>query len=204
MGKKRSFTKLKKEYSYEGFINFCKDTAKRYANSAPEFARTYFCELLNISPSCFYRVLEHAIVTNLVTEKEYEKMYQKSYKNQRSHTEDNSGGTTTYLRYMDMYKRRCQYIAYGIDSKTVREFVLQYIDNNLSKPELVKKYDISDSTANLLLIRSIEEGIITDEEVNKLEKRCLKNNVSKETVRDCFKVYRSKRKEFLEGLNQNN
>ena len=40
--------------------------AFEYANSAPEFARTYFSQKYGISQTVFYRVLEFAIICGLV------------------------------------------------------------------------------------------------------------------------------------------
>lgn len=195
--RRRNFTKLKTEYSYEGFCNFCKDVAERYANSDAEFARSYYCRTLNISEACFYRVLEFAVVMNLVSDEIFYKMREKAIKNQKAHAPN--AGIASLEKYGIMYEQRCKYIAYAVQVEDVRKFALEYIEKNkISKKDLAKEYGYSTRVADILLVRSIEEGIITDEQVDEMQERCVIFSPGNfKILNDFFSGLKKKRKAFL-------
>ena len=201
MDKRRSFKELKNDCSYEGFCNFCKDVAERYATSEIEFARSYYCKTLNISESCFYKVLEFAVVMNLVSDKTFEKMRDKAVKNQKAHAPN--AGITTLEKYGKMFEQRCQFIAYAIQVEEVRKFALEYIEKSTTpKKDLAEKYGYSPRVADILLIRSVEEGIITDEQVDEMQQRCVIFSPGHfKSINEYFIGLKKKRKAFLSNNN---
>lgn len=203
MDKRRSFTKLKNDCSYEGFCNFCKDVAERYANSEIEFARSYYCKTLNISESCFYKVLEFAVVMNLVSDKCFEKMKEKAVKNQKVHAPN--AGITTLEKYGKMYEQRCQFIACAVQIEDIRKFALEYIEKSTTpKIQLAEKYGYSSRVADILLIRSVEEGIITDDQVDEMQQRCVIFSPGHfKSINEYFIGLKKKRKAFLSNIEKN-
>lgn len=201
MKKKRSFTQLKKSMSCVAFTKFCKDLTEEYAKSEPQFARTYFTEHYNISTDCYYKVLEHAVVTNLVEDVVVTKMMNKAIKNQSAHNE--SAGVTSVIKYARMYEQRCKYIANSFLDKEVREAATDFGDNpDISKVDLASSYGVARKVFELVLVRAIEENIADDRTVDAMEARSIKNakpqNV--EMTKEYFTALRKKREANKQGI----
>lgn len=199
--KKRSFKQLKIELTFAKFNTFCKEVAEQYATSENEFARSWFCEHYNISKSCFYRVLEHAAVTNLVDEEIFKKMREKALKNQKAHAE--GAGVTTLEKYARIYQKRCEYIAMSFVKDDIIKFATDFADNpDISKQDLSVVYEIPTKAADLILVSAIENSIINDVVVDAIERRSINNaeTSKKEITKQFFKALRKKREANKKGF----
>lgn len=199
--KKRSFTQLKKNMSYEEFNRFCKKITEEYAKSEAQFARTYFCEHYNISVSCYYKVLEYAVVTNLVEDVVVSKMMNKAVANQNLHK--NGAGGSSLAKYARMYDGRCKYIAMTFPKDEVKRFAEDFADNpDISKGDIASSYGIVRKVVELLLVRAIEENIADDRTVDAIEKRSIKNAspAKVQMTKEYFDALRKKREANKEGI----
>ena len=201
MGKKRSFTKLKKSMTIDEFNRFCKKITKEYAESEAQFARTYFTEHYNISVDCYYKVLEYAVVTNLVEDIVVSKMMNKAIKNQTIHNE--SAGASSVLKYSRMYTQRCKYIAITFSKKEIEKIAIDFGDNpDISKGDLAAAYGISRKVLELLLVKAIEESIADDRTVNSIELRSISNAKQEDVkmTKEYFAALRKKREANKQGI----
>lgn len=201
MEKKRSFTQLKKSMTIDKFNKFCKKITEEYAKSEPHFARTYFTEHYNISTNCYYKLLEHAVVTNLVEDVVVSKMMNKAIKNQTAHNE--SAGATSVAKYARMYDQRCKYIANAFTDKEVIKVATDFGDNpDISKSDLASSYGVTRKVFELVLVRAIEENIADDRTIEAMEYRSIKNakpqNV--EMTKEYFAALRKKRESNKQGI----
>lgn len=201
MEKKRSFTQLKKSMNCSEFNNFCKKLTKEYANSEAQFARTYFTQHYNISVDCYYKVLEYAVVTNLVEDVIVNKMMDKAVKNQSVHNE--SAGASSIIKYARMYDQRCKFIANSFIDKEIKTMAIDFGDNpDISKADLAASYGIVRKVLELVLVRAIEENIADDKTVDAIERRSIKNakpeNV--QMTKDYFAALRKKREANKQGI----
>ena len=200
--KKRNFTQLQKSMTYWEFNNFCKKVTEQYANSEAKFARTYYTQMYNISESCYYRIIEYAIVTNLVNEKNVNKAMNKAIANQKLHNPN--AGSTSLVKYSKMYAQRCEYISKSYTDEEVKEMVKIFTDNpNISKEDLASAYGISRKTFELVLIRAIEENIVENKTVDLMEKRSIENASleSKKGIEEYFNTLKKKREANKENNN---
>ena len=202
--KKRSITQLKKTMNYEEFNVFCGLLAKQYANSETQFARTYFCERYNISKNCYYKILEYAIVTNLVSDKVVSRMMNKAIANAEAHAI--GGGNAVNIHYNKMLAQRNNYILLQIPEQTIVNFANDFADNpDISKYDLAEAYEISLKIAELILVKAIEENIVPDHVVDSIESRSI-INADKEDLqltKNFFKALRQKRDANLKGITLN-
>lgn len=188
---KRSFRDLAKVMSAQEMDKFCKRIAESYANSETRFARSYYTEHENISVSCFYKVLERAIVMNLVSEKTVDKMEKKAEINQSSHAE--GAGMTSREKYAALRKKRNEYIIFLYSEEEIKQLATEFANNpEVSKKQFAEKYDVSITVIDVLLKKSITENIINDETFAKIEERSLQKDSSKR-AKDFFKLLHERR-----------
>ena len=199
--KKRSFTQLKKQMSFKEFCDFCKSVTEDYANSEMHFARSYFCNNHNISPSCFYRVLEYAVITNLVDEITFSKMLDKAKANQKAHS-DKAGGSSD-VKFARMYTERCKFIATSIETSEVENLAKLYAHKyDLSKSEIAWNAGIPVKVLDYVLLRAIEECIVDDALFAAIEKRSLSKTKPEklEYTKDFFAGLQKKRIAFKRNI----
>lgn len=189
--KKRSFRDLAKTMSAQEMDRFCKKIAESYANSETRFARSYYTEHENISVSCFYKVLERAIVMNLVSEKTVDKMEKKAEINQASHAE--GAGITSREKYAALRKKRNEYIIFLYSEEEIAQLATEFANHpEISKKEFAEKYDVSITVIDVLLKKAITENIIDDETFAKIEQRSLKKDSSKR-AKEFFQLLHERR-----------
>ena len=192
----KNFTAKKKELSPEGLNHFVKRIATQYANSDGQFSATYFTKAEGITSSCFYRVLDEAVIRNLVSEEIVEKMEQKAISNQQRHCEE--AGSRTILHYNDLRMKRREYIIKNLsisEKISIAEYVTMNLDKNLG--EIARDYDMNPLTLKKIL-REVFVNPNTDEEICiRLEERSVVREESEEKknlIREAFKKLWSERK----------
>ena len=198
MDKKRSFTQIKKTMQLKEFEDFCKKLTEEYANSEPQFSRNYFCNYYNISESCYYKIMEYAVIMDLVTDNIVAKMLNKSMINQNLHSA--GAGGSSVAKYAKMYASRCNYIALSFIDDEVRKIATDFADNpDIPKQDIASMHGISKKVLDLLLERAIEQSIIDDKTVDSIEKRSLNNSHSSniECTKQYFEGLRKKRKAYM-------
>ena len=205
---KRNYSYLKKHMSQEEFKTFCKKVANQYAKSDDHFSSSYFVKTENITKSCFYRVIEEAVVRNWISEEIVNKVEAKSISNQKYHAQN--AGETTLRKYAELRRKRNEYIFSLYSDEEIRniakEFaerpVSSYIVNeiefaerkeNISKRDFAKKYDLNIVVLDALLKKAFVENIADDEICKTIERRSLQRDSSKRTV-EFFQYLWSKRR----------
>lgn len=188
---KRNFTQLRKSMDQERFASFCKKIATEYAKSEAKFARTYFTNAYNITGSCYDKVMEYAVVENLVEEVIVIKMMNKAIANQKLH--GSNDGTTTRAKYARMYAKRCENIAKTFEKEEIKNIATDFAKSpSMTKRDFAASCGISRKVLELLLERAITENIVEDTVVDAIETRSLMRN-SGEDTKVYFASLRTKR-----------
>lgn len=199
--RKRSFKDLTKTMTTTQIDNFCKKIAESYANSEAKFARTYYTEHENISISCFYKVLERAVILNLVSEKIVDKMERKAELNQSVHAE--GAGITSKEKYEMLRKKRNEYIIFLYSDEEIKKLATDFANNpEISKTEFTEKYDVSIKVLDTLLKKAITENLIDDETFAKIEERSLAKDSSLR-AKEFFKLLHKRRNSNLKETTLN-
>lgn len=188
---KRSFSVLKKSMTTTAFDYFCQKIAEEYANSDGEFARSYFSNKYDISNACFYKVLEYAIINNLVSDEIVDLMQSKAIQNQKPHA--NEAGIKSILHYQNMRKKRYEKIVSNLSEKEIKTIAKEFANNfDISKEELAEKHSMSIKVIDLILLKAILELIVDDETFALIRERSLSNNNNKK-AEDFFNELAKKR-----------
>lgn len=184
--KGRSFTQIKKSMSAEEFKSFCIQIAEKYANSNGEFARSYFMKEYGISASCFYKILETAIVCNWVSDETVKKMEAKALLNQKAHIAE--AGLSTRKHYAKMRQKRQEYILSFYTEKEIENLAVNFAYSPLSKKEFSETEGISVGMLDKLLKKAIVELIVDDIIFDAIRHRSLENTSEnqKERTEDFF------------------
>lgn len=176
MLKKRSFEILKETMTEEQLIKFCTKIATLYATSESNFARSYFTENFNISTSCYNKILELAVVRNMVNDKMVDKMEKKAIANQNMHAE--GAGATSIVHYSELRVERRKFILSTFSNEKIIEIIHEFIEKDIFKNELAEKYNVDTKVIDLIIKRGIVENLISDELFHMIELRTLKRDNS--------------------------
>lgn len=178
---RRTYTKLKKQMSVIEFETFCKRIANQYGKSEGHYSASYFVENENITRRCFYRILEEAIVRNLVTEQTVNYMEAKAISNQRNYGKN--AGEATLRHYAQLRKKREEFIISQYSKLEIKKVAEDFAKSlELSKKDFAKKYGISISILDALLKTAFVENIADDQICKKIEKRSLDKDSSKRAM----------------------
>lgn len=176
--KGRNYTYLKKNMNSAEFKGLCKQIAIEYAKSENHFSYSYFVKNYNITKSCFYRILEEAIVTNLISEDDVRKMEIKAISNQKNYAAN--AGESTLRHYALLRSKRNNYILESYSNEQIKSLAEDFAANSkISKLEFAEKYDISIVVLDKMLKKAFIENIIDDQTCKEIEKRSLKKDSSK-------------------------
>ncbi len=179
---KRNYSYLKKHMSQEDFKSFCKRIANQYAKSDNHFSSSYFMKTENITKSCFYRVVEEAVVRNWVSEDMVNKIEAKSISNQKYHAQN--AGESTIRKYAELRRKRNEYIFSQYSDAEIKELAKAFAERSdeISKRDFAKKYDLSIMVLDALMKKAFVENIADDETCKTIERRSLQRDSSKRTV----------------------
>ncbi len=170
--RRRNYTQLKNSMTLIEFEKFCKKIANQYAYSNSEYSSSYFCRNENITRACFYKILDDAVIKNLVEEETIQKMESKAILNQKNHAAN--AGTTTKSHYSTLRSKRNQYIISlysDVEIKILAEDFAESVEE--TKAEFAKRYKVSNMVIDALLKKAFINVIIDDETCRKIQERSL-------------------------------
>lgn len=198
----RKFTTLKKSMLLEEFNQFCKKITEEYANSEPQFARTYFCNRYEITIACFYKILEYATIENLVEDIIVQKMMRKAMLNQNAHK--NGAGYSSIIKYARMYHKRWKNFAKKeMTAEEVKALAIDFGDNpKITKAEFASAYCVHSKVIDYALERAIEENIANDKTVDAIERRSIAH-AKKDTIGSTKKYFSNLRERRRENQLRN-
>ena len=173
--KKRSYNALKNELeTTERFNDFAAEVANKYATTDLEYARKHICEDYGITSTCYYKLLEYAVVECLVDDVTVVNIMGKSANNQALYYEG-SGGTSV-AKYNRLYDARCKKIASKMPLSLVCELAKSFASGakGTSKYRLACDNEISTRVIDYVLEMAILEDVVLEEEKVKIAKRLIK------------------------------
>lgn len=180
--KKRSFSKLKNSMNLMEFESFCRRIASQYAKSNEQYSGSYFMKTENITRECFYKILDEAVIRNLVSEEMVDKMEIKSITNQKNHAVN--AGESSKKHYAMLRKKRNEYIICLYSDIEIRLLAEDFAEaTGETKEDFAKRYKVSIPVLDILLKKAFTENIADDITCKKIEKRSLAKDSSKRAVK---------------------
>lgn len=193
--KARTYTQLEKEKSLEELNRFKKEVTERYATSEFECSQEDVARDNNITRACLRRLMDEAITEGLVSIEIAILVRNKAI--QKSKMKVQQAGGRSISHHNNLMKKRAEYLATGISRVETKE-IAEDIANDSSKPisYFTRKHGIeSDYITKLLLQKAIVENIVSDEYMEKIIARSLKNNSSGYNYFKWIRQEREKNKE---------
>lgn len=152
--------------------------AKSYADTSNGFDYKDYTESYNISKHTFYKLLERAVVENIVETDVVKGMYDKSLFNVGIKHEG-KGAQIIKKHYEDIWARRQNYM---IPEIAALQLIKEYANSDLTKQAFCEEYAITKNFFSAILKKYIVTDKISDETFEKLSKKGLKNNFSKDAM----------------------
>lgn len=154
------------------------DIATQYANSSQEYSRSYFSMQYNISYSTFYKLLERAVVENIVDESIVRKMATKAENNAlKKAGEGARKRSENHYKYL-LLKRK----AFMLPKEDTKSMAITYASSPLVKKDFCKSNFIDTKLFDKMLCKAIIENWITDEVVSKIKDKAIQNNSNEKTT----------------------
>ena len=192
---KRSFCNLKKAMNKKEFFDFCKKIATEYANSPCEYARSYTTNKYNISPNCYYMILECAVIKNLVDDKTVYAMEKKALENQKAHI--SHAGMTTRRHYSNLWRIREETkIVDKYSNDELRKIATRFAFSDFSLAECAEYENVSVRIYTLLLEKAIIELLVDDNIYEAIKKRSIERascDEARNKSKNYFKILARKR-----------
>lgn len=180
--KARTFKQLQKEKTLQDLNRFAKEVTELYAKSVIEYTQSKVAKDNNLTPKGLRDLMDYAIVTALVTRETENLVLAKAMENQRRKRQE--AGASSLEHYYRLIKEREEYLAQffsKVEVKKIAEHIAKVPSMSISY--FTQKYKIeSDRITRLLLRRAIVEDIVSDEVMEEVIKRSLRNNKTEFTI----------------------
>lgn len=193
----RTYTQLQKEKSLEELKEFEIKVLERYATSGYVVSQTDVARDNNITPNCFKRIKEDAIIHGYISREMAQAIRNKAVNKSERRIQQSGGKCVLY--YERLIREREEFLVTGISKVQIKD-IAEDVANNPSKPitYFKKKYDLeSDRLVRLILKIAIVEVIVNDETVDLIEKRSIENSKQEysEMINKFMLKLKEKRKE---------
>ena len=170
--KGRSFKALKDSMEEIKFQQLCKKIAEEYANSACEFARSYFLKQYGINQECYYKVLNTAVIEGIVDDDIVEKMELKALANQKAHAVNAGLSTRKHYNKLRRLRQENMEVSQFCDEQ-IKQWATEFAYSPLSISEFAKERNVTARIFSLLLEKAVEEVIVDDMIYQKLRNRSI-------------------------------
>ena len=177
--KRRSFTDLEKDRNRKQMRTFVKEVAEFYANTDNEISKPYITNYYQITDSCYYKILEFAIIWGVVDDATVKRMEEKTCYNACLHS---GSSYRTENKYSELKKLRREYAEFPFSRKEAKEITHLFIEERINKENLARKFCTTKSKIDKAIYVSIESNWVKDEIYNKIKESSLKVDSSEETV----------------------
>lgn len=202
--KLRSYTDMQRNTSQKDLDQFARDIAISYATSELHYSRSYYTSKYIVNSSCFTKLLERAVVCDLVSDEIVNKMRKKAYRNSNIKSIEYSGDGTiaTEVHYSKMIGERKWF-------KFLRDFpeedkikITTYFAEHfeVSKAECAKKFNLSTIELGKIIEDTLLKNKVDDEIFSKIRTRSLGDNPSESSIK-YFATLKRKRNKMKRATN---
>lgn len=167
--------------------------AVMYAGTDASYSSEYFCREFEITQPTFYKLLEKAVVENIVELEIVEAIKKKSAYNALRKAGKNAE-KRSQKHYEHLIQKRKLFV---LSKKESIALTKAYISTDLDKQKFCHKEFCTTELLNRTILKSMLENWISDEDVNKLKEKSLKKESTPRAIEFWEKVesYRNANKE---------
>lgn len=197
--KERTFKMVAKEKSPEELNRFAKEVTELYANSVMEYSQKNLAKDNNLTVQGARDVMDYAIVMVLVSRETASKVLMKAISNQRS--KNQGAGGSSLMHHRKLIRQREEYLANAFSRAEVKKMAEDFA-RQTQKPisDFARKYKLeSERVIRLILHRAIAENIVSNEVMEAMIRRSLRNNET-QAAKQYFENLRKERKKDNSAL----
>jgi hypothetical protein len=177
--KRKNYSELEKTRNRRQMRAYVREVAEFYANTDNGISKPYITNYYQITDSCYYKILEYAVIWGVVDDVIVKRMEEKTSYNAQLHS-----GTSyrTENKYSELKKLRREYAEFPFSRKEAKEITHLFIEERINKENLARKFCTTKSKIDKAIYVSIESNWVKDEIYNKIKESSLKVDSSEETV----------------------
>lgn len=177
--KRKNFTEISKTKNRRQIRAFVRQVAEFYANTDNGISKPYITNYYQITDSCYYKVLEYAVIWGVVNDTIVKRMEEKTCYNARLHS-----GTSyrTENKYSELKKLRREYAEFPFSRKEAKEITMLFTEKKFTKEELAKMYCTTKSKIDKAIYVSIASNWVKDEIYHKIKESSLKADSTEKTA----------------------
>ena len=156
-----------KKSIYDQFLDFkgrnhlttkqIQEMVTEYANSGPDYARSYFTKKYEISEHIFYRARDFAVICMLIDSKTQERVLEKAKLNSKQHNNKKSAARTI-SHFSCLLQKRVEY--FSAFTKSEIEDICQKYAEGLELEKIAIAYDTGVTAIKYLLKKGLLLGYI--------------------------------------------
>ena len=177
--KRRNYSELEKTRNRKQMRAFVREVAEFYANTDNGISKPYITNYYQIIDSCYYKILEYAVIWGVVDDVIVKRMEEKTCFNARLH----SGSCyRTESKYAELRNLRKEYKRFPFTKKEAKEITIAFAKKKLTKAELAEKFCTTKSKIDKAIYVSIASNWVKDETYNKIKESSLKADSSEKTA----------------------
>ncbi len=177
--KRKNYSELEKTRNRRQMRAYVREVAEFYANTDNGISKPYITNYYQITDSCYYKILEYAVIWGVVDDVIVKRMEEKTSYNAQLHS-----GTSyrTENKYSELRKLRREYAEFPFTKKEAKEITHLFVEEKVSKEDLARKFCTTRSKIDKAIYVSIELNWVKDEIYNKIKESSLKADSSEKTV----------------------
>lgn len=177
--KRKNYSELEKTRNRRQMRAYVREVAEFYANTDNGISKPYITNYYQITDSCYYKILEYAVIWGVVDDVIVKRMEEKTSYNAQLHS-----GTSyrTENKYSELRKLRREYAEFPFTKKEAKEITHLFVEEKISKEDLARKFCTTRSKIDKAIYVSIELNWVKDEIYNKIKESSLKADSSEKTV----------------------
>lgn len=177
--KRKNYSELEKTRNRRQMRAYVREVAEFYANTDNGISKPYITNYYQITDSCYYKILEYAVIWGVVDDVIVKRMEEKTSYNAQLH----SGiSYRTENKYSELRKLRREYAEFPFTKKEAKEITHLFVEEKVSKEDLARKFCTTRSKIDKAIYVSIELNWVKDEIYNKIKESSLKADSSEKTV----------------------
>ena len=177
--KRKNYSELEKTRNRRQMRAYVREVAEFYANTDNGISKPYITNYYQITDSCYYKILEYAVIWGVVDDVIVKRIKEKTSYNAQLHY-----GTSyrTENKYSELRKLRREYAEFPFTKKEAKEITHLFVEEKVSKEDLARKFCTTRSKIDKAIYVSIELNWVKDEIYNKIKESSLKADSSEKTV----------------------
>ena len=177
--KRKKFSDLEKVKNRAQMRKFIREVANLYASTKNSVSKDYITNYYQITDSCYYKILEYAVIWGVVSDVTVNRMEEKTCYNAQLHS---GSSRQTKEKYAKLREERKEYLEFPFTKKEAKEITTLFAERKTTKEELANKFCTTKSKIDKAMYLAIKNNWVKDAIYIKIKENSLRVDSSEKTV----------------------